>query len=161
MGRLTRVLGVLIRLGLGSCALFLVLTALYVSVGRQLVPLVAEYRSEIETKARAALDMPLSIGSLEGRWSGFAPVLLAHDVIVGDGANALRLDHVRAVPDLWASLVAHEVRIAHLELDGLQLSLKEDNEGHWALQGLPVKDDKPLDPEQMLTQIKEIGRAHV
>ncbi|MEB0079444.1 YhdP family protein [Pseudomonas sp. CCI3.2] len=158
MGRLTRVLGVLIRLGLGSCALFLVLTALYVSVGRQLVPLVAEYRSEIETKARAALDMPLSIGSLEGRWSGFAPVLLAHDVIVGDGANALRLDHVRAVPDLWASLVAHEVRIAHLELDGLQLSLKEDNEGHWALQGLPVKDDKPLDPEQMLTQIKAVAR---
>ena len=158
MGRLTRTLGVLIRLGLGSCALFLVLTALYVSVGRQLVPLVAEYRYEIQTKVRTALDMPLSIGSLEGRWSGFAPVLLAHDVVVGEGANALRLDHVTAVPDLWASLVAHEVRIAHLELDGLQLSLKESPDGHWAMQGLPVKDDKPLDPEQMLTQIKAVTR---
>lgn len=158
MGGLTRVITVLIRLGLGMCALFLVLTALYVSVGRQLVPLVAEYRYEIETKARAALEMPLSIGSLEGRWSGFAPVLLAHDVMVGEGPSALRLDHVRAVPDLWASLVAHEVRIAHLELDGLQLSLKEDQEGHWALQGLPAKDDKPLDPGQMLTQIQAVTR---
>lgn len=158
MARLTRVFGVLIRLGLGACALFLVLTALYVSVGRQLVPLIAEYRFDVQAKVRTALDMPLSIGRLEGRWSGFAPVLLAHDVIVGEGANALRLDHVTAVPDLWASLVAHEVRIARLELDGLQISLKESPEGHWAMQGLPVKDDKPLDPEQILTQIKAVTR---
>lgn len=158
MARLTRVFSVLVRLGLGACALFLVLTALYVSVGRQLVPLVAEYRFEIQTKARAALDMPLSIGRLEGRWSGFAPVLLAHDVVVGEGANALRLDSVTAVPDLWASLVAHEVRIAHLELDGLQLSLKQGPDGQWAMQGLPVKDDKPLDPEQLLNQIKAVTR---
>lgn len=158
MERLTRFLVVMIRLGLGVCALFLVLTALYVSVGRQLVPLVAEYRFEVEIKARAALDMPLSIGSLEGRWSGFTPVLLAHDVTVGEGTSALRLDHVQAVPDLWASLMAHEVRIAHLELDGLQLNLKEDKEGHWALQGLPVKDDKPFDPEQVLTQMRAVSR---
>ncbi|WP_397451401.1 YhdP family protein [Pseudomonas sp. NA-150] len=158
MGGLTRILAILTRLGLGLCALFLVLTALYVSVGRQLVPLVAEYRYEIETKARAALDMPLSIGSLEGRWSGFTPILLANEVTVGEGASALRLDHVRAVPDLWASLKAHEVRIAHLELDGLQLNLKEDQDGGWALQGLPAKDDKPIDPEQLLTQIQAVTR---
>ncbi|MGV8919137.1 MAG: YhdP family protein [Pseudomonas sp.] len=158
MGGLTRVIAILTRLGLGLCALFLVLTALYVSVGRQLVPLVAEYRFEIETKARAALDMPLSIGSLEGRWSGFTPILLAHEVTVGEGASALRLDNVRAVPDLWASLKAHEVRIAHLELDGLQVNLKEDKDGGWALQGLPAKDDKPIDPGQLLTQIQTVTR---
>lgn len=158
MGRLTRFLAALTRLGLGVCALVLVLTALYVSVGRQLVPMVAEYRGEVEAKARAALDMPLSIGSLEGRWHGFAPELLAHDVMVGEGANALRLDHVRAVPDIWASLMAREVRIALLELNGLQLSLKEDKDGHWALQGLPVKDDKPFDPEEVLTQIQAVSQ---
>jgi len=158
MERLTRFLAALTRWGLGLCALVLVLTALYVSVGRQMVPLVAEYRDEVESKARAALDMPLSIGSLEGSWSGFTPVLLAHDVMVGTGPNALRLDHVRAIPDLWASLTAREIRIAHLELNGLQLSLKEDKDGHWALQGLPVKDDKPFDPEQMLTQIQAVSR---
>lgn len=95
MERLTRILAALTRWGLGLCALVLVLMALYVSLGRELTPLVAEYRADIEDKASAALGMPLQIGELEGNWSGFAPILLAHDVMVGDGANALRLDRVR------------------------------------------------------------------
>lgn len=147
------------RWGLGLCALLLVLAAVYVSLGRELTPLVAEYRGEIEAKARTALDMPLSIGSLEGRWSGFTPVLMAHDVMVGEGNSALRLDQVQVVPDIWASVLAREVRIAHLEVSGLQVSVKEDKDGHWALQGLPVQDDQPLDPEQLLTRMQMVGQV--
>ncbi|MGY2290487.1 YhdP family protein [Pseudomonas sp. SDO528_S397] len=159
MERLTRFFAALTRWSLGLCALLLILAAVYVSLGRELTPLVAEYRGEIETKARAALDMPLAIGSLEGRWSGFAPVLLAHDVMVGEGNHAVRLDQVEAVPDLWASLLAREVRIARLQVSGLQVSLKEDEGGHWALQGLPVQDDQPLDPQQLLTQLQRVGQV--
>lgn len=161
MERLTRILAALTRWGLGLCALVLVLMALYVSLGRELTPLVAEYRAEIEDKASAALGMPLQIGELEGNWSGFAPILLAHDVIVGDGANALRLDRVRAVPDLWASLLAREVRIAHLELNGLKISLKEGEDGQWALEGLPVKDDQPVDPEQLFNSMQMVQQLSV
>jgi len=139
MERLTRFFAALTRWGLGLCALLLVLAAVYVSLGRELTPLVAEYRAEIEAKAQAAVDMPLQIGRLEGRWSGFAPVLLAHDVMGGEGSNALRLDQVQVVPDIWASLMARDVRIAHLEVSGLQLSAREDKDGHWALQGLPER----------------------
>jgi uncharacterized protein (TIGR02099 family) len=159
MERLIRFFAALTRWGLGLCALLLVLAAVYVSLGRELTPLVAEYRGEIEAKARTALDMPLSIGSLEGRWSGFAPVLMAHDVMVGEGNSALRLDQVQVVPDIWASVLAREVRIAHLEVSGLQVSVKEDKDGHWALQGLPVQDDQPLDPEQLLTRMQMVGQV--
>ncbi len=158
MERLQRFFAALTRWGLGLCALLLVLAAVYVSLGRELTPLVAEYRAEVEAKAQAAVDMPLSIGSLEGRWSGFAPVLLAHDVMVGEGSSALRLDQVQVVPDLWASLLAWDVRIAHLEVSGLQLSVKEDQDGRWALQGLPVQDDQPLDPEQLLTRMQAVAK---
>ncbi|HJR27646.1 MAG TPA: YhdP family protein, partial [Pseudomonas sp.] len=161
MDSLTRILAALTRWGLGLCALVLVLTALFVSLGRELTPLVAEYRAEVETKASAALNMPLQIGELEGNWSGLAPVLLAHDVMVGEGSNALRLDQVRAVPDLWASLLAREVRIAHLELSGLKISLKEGEGGHWALEGLPVRQDQPLDPEQLLNRMQMIRQLSV
>jgi len=157
MERLIRFFAALTRWGLGLCALLLVLAAVYVSLGRELTPLVAEYRGEIEAKARAAVDMPLSIGSLEGRWSGFAPVLLAHDVMVGEGSSALRLDQVQVVPDVWASLLAWEVRIAHLEVSGLQVSAKEDKDGHWVLQGLPVQDDQPLDPQQLFTRMQMVS----
>ena len=161
MDRLTRILAALTRWGLGLCALALVLMALYVSLGRELTPLVAEYRGEVETRGRDALGMPLQIGELKGNWSGFAPILSAHDVTVGEGANALHLEKVRAVPDLWASLLAREIRIAHLELNGLKISLKQGNDGEWALEGLPVRNDQPLDPEQLLNSLQMVQQLSV
>ncbi|EJM25066.1 TIGR02099 family protein [Pseudomonas sp. GM21] len=161
MERLTRILVEVTRWGLGLCALVLVLMALYVSLGRELTPLVAEYTTEAETKASEALGMPLKIGKLEGNWSGFAPILLAHDVTVGEGANALRLDQVRAVPDMLESLLTRQLRIAHLELNGLKISLKEGDDGKWALEGLPVQQDQPLDPEQLLNRLQMVQQLSV
>jgi len=161
MERLPRILAALTRWGLGLCALVLVLMALYVSLGRELAPLVAEYRAEVETKAGEALGMPLQIGELKGSWSGFAPILSAHDVTVGEGANALHLEQIRAVPDLWASVLAREVRIANLELNGLKISLKQGDDGGWALEGLPVQDDQPFDPEQVLNRMQMIRKLSV
>ncbi|WP_339527044.1 YhdP family protein [Pseudomonas sp. EL_65y_Pfl2_R96] len=161
MDRLTLIFAALTRWGLGLCALVLVLMALFVSLGRELTPLVAEYRADVEAKASDVLGMRLRIGALEGNWSGLAPILLAHDVMVGEGSNALRLDQVRAVPDLWASLLAREVRIAHLELSGLKISLKEGEDGHWALEGLPVQQDQPFDPEQLLNRMQTVQQLSV
>jgi uncharacterized protein (TIGR02099 family) len=161
MERLMRFLAALTRWGLGLCALLLVLTALYVSLGRELTPLVAEYRTEVQAKAQQALGMPVQIGRLEGSWSGFSPILLAHDVIVGEGANALRLDQVRVAPDLPGSALARQLRVKHLEFSGLNLSLKEAPDGRWALEGLPVQDDQPLDPEQLLNRMQMISELSV
>ncbi|AZF51337.1 putative exported protein [Pseudomonas sp. R4-34-07] len=161
MERLIRFFAALTRWGLGLCALLLVLAAVYVSLGRELTPLVAEYRVEVQAKAQAALQMPVHIGSLEGRWSGFAPIVLAHDVMVGEGSSALRLDQVEVVPDLWASLTAREVRIAHLQVSGVQLSVKEDQDGRWTLQGLPLQDSPSLDPQQLLTRMQMVKRVSV
>ena len=159
--RLTRFFATLTRWGLGLCALLVILTALFVSLGRQFVPLVAEYRNDVEARASAALGSPLSIGSLEGRWSGLAPVLLAHDVTLGSGADALHLDSVRVVPDLWESLLARQVRIDHLQVSGLQLSVEQTSDGQWSLKGLPKQDDKPFDPQQALTQLQQVRRLSV
>lgn len=141
--------------------MLLILLALYVSLGRELTPLVAEYRAEIERQAQAALGLPLQIGSLEGRWSGLAPILMAHDVTIGQGSSVLRLDQVRVVPAIWTSLMARSVRLAHVELDGVQLSLAEDAQGHWQLKGLPSQDDQPLDPGQVLRQLQQVQHLTV
>ncbi|WP_085673617.1 MULTISPECIES: YhdP family protein [unclassified Pseudomonas] len=161
MGRLNRVLVALTRWGLGICALLAVLVALYVSLGRELVPLVAEYRADVESKAEQALGLPVHVGALEGHWSGLAPVLRVRDLQLGEGASALRLDDVKVVPDLWASLTSREVRLAHIELAGLQLILREDEQGGWALEGLPKKDDAALDPTEVLQRLRQLGRIDV
>ncbi|MGE7959715.1 YhdP family protein [Pseudomonas sp. NPDC089530] len=157
MERLMGFLAALTRWGLGLCALLLVLTALYVSLGRELTPLVAEYRAEVQAKAQEALGMPVQIGRLEGSWSGFSPILLAHDVTVGEGANALRLDQVRVAPDVPGSALARQLRVEHLEFSGLNLSLKEGADGRWALEGLPVQDNQPFDPEQLLNRLQMVS----
>jgi uncharacterized protein (TIGR02099 family) len=161
MERLTRVLSAVTRWGLGICALLAVLVALYVSLGRELVPLVAEYRADIELKAEQALGLPVRIGALEGRWSGLAPVVQVRDLQLGEGNAALRLDEIKVVPDLWASLKAREVRLARLQLAGLQLILREDEQGGWALEGLPHNDDTPFDAQQLLDRLGQLGRVDV
>ncbi|EIK95098.1 hypothetical protein PMM47T1_17865 [Pseudomonas sp. M47T1] len=162
MERLTRLLGALTRWGLGLCALVLVLVAVYVSLGRQLVPLVDQYRYEVQDKASEALGMPVSIGGLEGRWAGMAPVLMAHDVTVGEGDSALRLDQVRVVPDLWASVRTRSVRIAHLEVSGLQLTAEQAQDGQWTFKGIPLPhSDGPTDPGQILSRMQQVSKVSV
>ncbi|MGY4492457.1 YhdP family protein [Pseudomonas sp. TE3610] len=162
MQRLTRVLGALTRWGLGLCALLSVLVAVYVSLGRELVPLVDQYRYDVQDKATQALGESVSIGSLDGRWSGLAPILLARDVTVGEGDSALRLDQVRVVPDLWASLRTRSVRIAHLEVSGLQLTAEQAEDGQWSLKGIPMPhSDGPMDPGQILSRMQQVSKVSV
>lgn len=159
MEQLARGFAWLVRTALGLCALALVLAAFYVSLGRELVPLVAEYRLEAEDKAREALAMPVQIGALEGLWQGFSPVLTAHDVAVGEGAGALQLDQVRVVPDVLGSLLARQLRVARLEVDGLQLVVAQDAQGQWSLKGLPQRNPAaPLDLAQTLRQLQVVKR---
>jgi uncharacterized protein (TIGR02099 family) len=159
MDALARFLVASLRGALGLCALALVLSALYVSLGRELVPLVAEYRLETEDKVAEALGQSATIGRLEGRWSAFAPLLIAHDVQIGEGEGALHLDQVRVVPDVLASLMARQVRVARLELEGLHLNLWQNEQGAWALKGLPQRDDATaLDIAQLLQQSQAIAR---
>ncbi|WP_371926354.1 YhdP family protein [Pseudomonas sp. D(2018)] len=151
-----------LRWSLGLCALFLVLSALYVSLGRELVPFVAEYRAEAEARASAALGQPIEIGSLEGRWHGLSPLLIAHDVVLGEGNGVLRVDQIRVVPDVLGSLLARQPRIARLELDGVQVGLSQDKAGKWHLEGLASNSDKPLPgPRQVRALLQQIGHVSV
>ena len=160
MARLGLLFAAALRWGLGLCALGLVLAALYVSLGRQLVPLVAEYREQAQEQAAQALGMPVSIGALEGNWSGFSPLLSVRELRLGEGESALTLGQVRVVPDLLGSLLAWQPRIAELQLDGLSLTLRQDEQGAWAVEGLPQrKDQPPLDMTKALRQAQILSRV--
>ena len=159
MSRLAALLATLLRQLLWIVALGLILVALYVSLGRQLVPLVAEYRAELEARVQQALEVPVSLGRLEGRLEGFTPRLLAHDVLLGEGDGLLRLDRLTIVPDLAASLWARELRLFAVELEGVHLALAEDAEGRWRIEGLPARSEQPAaDPRELLGTLQQIGR---
>ncbi|MDR8014947.1 YhdP family protein [Ectopseudomonas guguanensis] len=159
MSTVARLFSALLRWGLGLCAAVLVLAALYVSLGRELVPLVAEYRVELEQRASAQLGVTVRIGSLEGRWQGFAPVLVARDLYLGGEDEGLSLESVQLVPDVGASLLARQLRIVHLQFDGLQLNVQQSAEGGWQLQGIPRRQGPELDVEQLLKQLQVVHRV--
>ncbi|PTU76300.1 YhdP family protein [Pseudomonas mangrovi] len=153
-----RLLAALMRLSWRLAALLLILLALYVALGRELVPLVAEYRLELEDRARAQ-GLALRIGRLEGSWKGLAPVVVARDVAVGEGADLVHLDQLRITPNVLASLWHRAPRVAHLELEGLQLQLREQADGRWRLDGLPARNDQAaLDPAQLLERLRVVER---
>ncbi|WP_455230241.1 YhdP family protein [Geopseudomonas aromaticivorans] len=144
----------------GLAALLLLLTALYVSLGRLLVPLVAEYRGELQGRASALLGQPLHIGALEGRWRGFAPQLELRDLQLEADGEVLHLDRLRLVPDVFASLRTRSLRIASLELTGLQLGLRQEADGSWRAKGLarPAEPRAPLDPARILALLLAPGQ---
>lgn len=159
MNRVATLFAALLRWSLGLCAVLLVLAALYVSLGRELLPWVAEYRLELEDRATAELGMPVRIGRLEGRWQGFSPMLVAHDVELGAAGEGLSLDQVQLIPGVLASLLARAPRIAHLQVQGLQLNLQEDEQGAWHLQGMPQQATPELDVARVLEQLQVLQRA--
>lgn len=127
-----------LRWALWLLAAVLIFVALYVSIGRQFMPLLAEYRSEIEQQLQQRLQQPIQIEQLQGGWRGFSPLLEARYVTLGEGTDAVQVETLRIEPDVIASLLSRELRFAKVSLDGLQIHLEENQAGRWALQGLEL-----------------------
>ena len=150
----------LLRGCVSLAVLLLLMLALYVSVGRELTPLVAEYQVEIEARAQQTLGMPIRIGRLEGSWQRFSPVLLVHDVSLGEQASALHLEQIRVIPDVLGSLLNRQLIIADLQVDGLRLNLRQTADGQWHLEGLPAQTQSTtpaLAPDAVLAGLQRVG----
>ncbi len=135
---LLRFFNALLRWSLWSVAGLLILTALYVSVGRQFTPLIAEYREQIEQQLQQRLQQEIHIEQLHGAWAGFSPVLQAREVSIGSGAELLQLDELHIQPDVLASLMARELRLKSVTLIGLQISVEEVQPQQWLVQGVQL-----------------------
>ncbi|MEL7560283.1 YhdP family protein [Stutzerimonas chloritidismutans] len=161
MSRLLAFVLAALRRSLWLGAMGLILLALYVSLGRQLVPLAAEYRLEVQNAARDLLNMPVTLGELEGRWQGLSPQLVARNVMLGVGEGAVRLDRLALVPDVSGSLVARQLKLDTVEFAGLHLGLVQASDGQWRVDGLPDRGDQPLDIQRLVTRLQSIGRLRL
>lgn len=156
-----RLLNGLLRLSLGLLAAGLVLAALYVSLGRELAPLFADYRESLERRASEALGTPLRIGRLSARMNGFLPELVAHDILLGDEPG-LRVGELRLRPDPLGSLLHWQPRLDDLKMAGVQLLVRQEDDGRWTLAGLPRgQGEGEADPANWLRQLRRFPRVAV
>ena len=133
-----RVVGVRLVIGLVIAAWSLLLLA-WLSLHWFILPHIQQWRTPIETRASAALGVPVRIGTIEVHSSGWVPGIELRDVVLLDpaGRTALRLPRVIAALSA-RSLVALELRFEQLLIDGAELEIRRDAQGRIFVAGLDL-----------------------
>lgn len=113
-----------------------------------ILPHINDWRPEVEKRASQALGLDLRIGRIEAPSQGWLPTLELRDVVLADrdGRQALRLPRVSAALS-WQTLVTLRLRFAQLYVEGLELEVRRDAQGHLHIAGLDLSATAPLDEE--------------
>ena len=132
--KLRRVVRALIVLVLAAWSLLLVA---WLALHWGILPHIEQWRGAIETRASRALGVPVRIGSITVRSSGWIPALELRDVSLLDAQQrpALSLPRVAAAISP-GSLLALELRFEQLLIDGAQLEVRRDSQGRIFVAGL-------------------------
>jgi len=104
-----------------------------------ILPHIEQWRPQIENRASAVLGVPVRIGGIEVRSSGWVPAVELRDVELLDAHQrpALRLPRV-ATALSPRSLLALEPRFEQVLIEGAQLEVRRDVQGHVFVAGLDL-----------------------
>jgi uncharacterized protein (TIGR02099 family) len=107
-----------------------------------IVPRVGQWKPQIEQRASEALGVPVRIGAIRVRSSGWMPLFELDEVVLapraGNAGEALRLPKVSAVLSA-RSLLGWSVRFEQLHVDGAALEVRRAVDGRWFVAGLEVR----------------------
>ncbi len=140
----------------------LMLVAVYVSVGRQLLPYAAQYREDVEASLSASLGQQVQIGVLEGSWRRFNPVLTLQQVLIfpvvsSPSEQLVLLDNITLELDALGSVLQRRLVLRAVDIRNPELTLHEDASGRWQLSGFAVNPEVPMDPDQMLALVSRVS----
>jgi len=115
----------------------LILLALFTVVARLGLPIVAGYKSSMESRVSEYLRSPVAIGELSLRWEGAGPLLQAKDVSVLETTERkVTLDEILIDINLAKSLLRGLPIINELSLVGASLAIEANREGQIQLRGM-------------------------
>ena len=135
----------------GLTTLVLLLVAAYVVIGRQLMLLVPDYRTQLETLFEERVQTPLTIAELNGKMAGLTPQFVARKIRLPapEGEAPLELDEVVLSVDVLRSLLHRDLVLEELRITGVELSLVRGEDGRIRLRGLNLdseaRDAPPLE----------------
>ena len=140
----------------------LMLVAVYVSVGRQLLPFAAQYREDVEASLSASLGQQVQIGAMEGSWRRFNPMLSLQQVLIFPAVSApseqlVQLDNITLELDALGSLLQRRLVLRAVDIRNPELTLHEDANGRWQLSGFAVNPETPMNPDQMLALASRVS----
>ncbi len=122
-------------------AIVVIVAAVATVTARQLLPLVPQYKVEIEQAAGKALGRPVRIGGVQVGWRWLSPQVRLSDVRVlqsVQGPVSLRLSSVSVGFDILQSLLQWRPVPGVVVLGGIRLKLARNSQGRVSLSGLPL-----------------------
>ncbi len=145
--RLWRLLRTLVRRSLYLLlALAGLLVLAWLTLHWAILPHIEQWRPRIQAEASRALGLPLRIGALSVRASGWVPGIELRDVVVLDAGQRPALTLPRVVAALSPrSLLAFELRFEQLYIDGAELQARRDAQGRIHVAGIDFAAAGPDD----------------
>ncbi|WP_179105690.1 YhdP family protein [Vreelandella utahensis] len=144
-----------------STLTLLILAALYVGLGRQVMANLHHFETEIETALTQALGRPVHLSDLSGDWQGLDPVLRVGEMTVGErGQEDVSLGHLKVRLDSWASLVRLRLVFRELRVSGAEATLAQQPDGGFAVAGIwqpSERGDEPRAPDALAALDGHLG----
>lgn len=122
-------------------ACLVIALALLISIGRETIDDLDNYRSQINAYASEALGLELKSGALHGEWHQFTPEVSATNLAIyapGQETPAITLDHAKLDLNLVQSILSRQLVWRELHLGDISLAAKEDEYGAWSIAGLAL-----------------------
>ncbi|TCS40100.1 YhdP family protein [Reinekea marinisedimentorum] len=113
-------------------AFWILLFAAYLALGRQFFPYVERLQPELEQWLSSQLNTEVEVGSLQGSWLKFNPVLTLRDVELG---GEFFVEELTLAPGLYESISRGGLSFIRFELNGLNAALTQSELG-WQINGL-------------------------
>ena len=132
-GRLLRVLEIL------AWTAFFAFAGVFLALRFWLLPQVERYQGHVVAALTRAVGLPVTIGALRADWEGLHPRLEVSDLRVydRDGREALVLPSVEPVVG-WASLLAGDLRLYSLAIEGPRLTVRRGADGVISVAGISL-----------------------
>jgi len=142
-----------LRLGVQALLAAIVIVAAVVVAVMQLavLPWLADHPERISAFLADRLHRPVRVEQVDARWERNGPLLNLQGVHIGDdhpGQPALLIAHAGLKINFFAW--SHNARWNEFRLDGLDLSLLHDADGHWQLSGLAAGDSSDSGDQRAL-----------
>ena len=150
-----------VSLSIALALTLLMLVAVYVSVGRQLMPYVVDYREDIESQLTASIGQQVQIGAIEGGWRRFNPVLTLQQVLIfptlaSATEQLVLLDNLSLEIDTLASLLQRKLILRAVEIANPEFTLREDASGRWQISGFEASPGTQLTLDQVLELLTQL-----
>jgi len=128
-----------------SLAILVILFAVVVSISRMLIPLLSDYKTDLEQIASQQLGRSIKVGSIDAEWIGFWPDIHLSEVKIQSSETS---ETWLQIKDAWLSLDLLSffqngyIDTQRVEIEGLQLNIKRKDDVLYTINGEAFRLDQ-------------------